>query len=177
MRTNEHYNRYTGLQDTLKNTKAIRGGIGRHLMEKMGWREGQGLGAKQQGSLIPILPSIKLDTKGLATQGETVKSLAQQVVADLPLSEADRVPVAMLHSYCMERHYSIPLYELVEESGPSHKKQFVMRVLVNEIFYQPTVSSPTKKQAKHLAATVCLQAFGLLPKEPPKVQLMIESQQ
>lgn len=145
-------------------------------MEKMGWKEGQGLGANKQGSLIPILPSIKLDTKGLATEGETVKSLAQQVVADLPLCDGDRVPVAMLHTYCMSKQYSVPMYELVEESGPAHKKQFVMRVLVNDIFYQPTVSSPTKKQAKHLAATVCLQAFGLLPKEPPKVQLMVESQ-
>ena len=146
-------------------------------MEKMGWKEGQGLGSKQQGSLEPVTPLVKLDMKGLAAFGEIAKPLAQQIVADLPVDESQKFPTAILHQYCMQKGHSTPLYELVEESGLSHDKKFVFRVLVNEIYYQPSVPCPTKKAAKHLAAVVCLQAFGVLPKEPPKVKLLIGNNQ
>jgi len=166
--------------DCLKNTKAIDGGIGKHLLKMMGWQEGQGLGKNCQGSLTPVLPSVKLDTKGLYTEGETFKPLALQVVQDQnnkpPASIADlrTYPVTHLHSFCLRKKYPVPVYEIVEESGPPHKRQFVQRVLVNGIWYQPTVTSSTKKHAKHLSATVCLQAFGLLPKDPPKIKLRMD---
>lgn len=140
-------------------------------MEKMGWSEGQGLGAKKQGPLEPILPSIKLDTKGLASADELPPSSPyQQMLSELPI-EPGQNPISLLQEYCVMKDLTVPQYELVEESGPAHNKHFNMRVMVNGIHYQPTVSSQTKKLAKHLAATVCLQAFGVLPMRPPKVQL------
>ena len=41
----------------------------------------------------------------------------------------------------------------------------ILQVNVNGVEYQPSISSCTKKQAKALAASVCLQSFGLLPKD------------
>ena len=161
-------------KDTLKKTKAIEGGIGKHLLKLMGWKEGDGLGKNKQGQLHPILPTVKLDTKGLSSEGEKVRDLALQVVQDTGKSDIRSYPVATLHAYCTRRQYSPPIFELLEESGPPHKKLFIMRCLVNNIWYQPTIRSPNKKQAKHLAATVCLQAFGLLPKDPAKIQLRVE---
>ena len=40
-----------------------------------------------------------------------------------------------------------------------------LKVNVNGVEYQPSVSIANKKQAKALAAGVCLQSFGLLPKD------------
>lgn len=146
------------------------------MMEKMGWCEGQGLGARKQGPLEPILPSIKQDMKGLASEGEKVSSLAQRLLSHLP-DNTTRLPVTMLEEYCAGRQLAAPQYELMEEAGPPHKKLFVMRVKVNDIYYQPTVACMTKKEAKHLAAVVSLQAFGILPKDPPQVQLKMQFQQ
>lgn len=42
---------------------------------------------------------------------------------------------------------------------------FVLQVLVNGIEYKPNSVSPNKKHAKAMAATVALQALGLVPKE------------
>jgi len=162
--------------DFHKNTKPIEGGIGMHLIKKMGWKDGQGLGKESQGLLQPILPIIKLDTKGLASFGEKPKQLALQIVQKPNnINDMLEYPVSTLNSFCVHKRYSCPVYELVEESGPPHKKQFLMRVKVNDYWYQPTIRLSTKKQAKHLTATVCLQAFGLLPKDPPRVHLRVDN--
>ena len=43
-----------------------------------------------------------------------------------------------------------------------------MRVTVNGVEYQPAIASPNKKQAKALAAAVCLQSFGSLSPDEPE---------
>lgn len=39
----------------------------------------------------------------------------------------------------------------------------LLQVRVNDNEYKPSVASPNKKQAKAEAATICLQALGVLP--------------
>lgn len=39
--------------------------MGMHLLQKMGWRPGEGLGKEKNGSLQPLLLEVKLDKKGL----------------------------------------------------------------------------------------------------------------
>lgn len=39
--------------------------MGMHLLQKMGWRPGEGLGKDKTGSLQPLLLEVKLDKKGL----------------------------------------------------------------------------------------------------------------
>lgn len=40
----------------------------------------------------------------------------------------------------------------------------IFQVKVNEVEYKPSVASPNKKQAKAVAAQICLQTLGLLAK-------------
>ena len=42
----------------------VRGGIGKLLLQKMGWKEGTGLGKDETGSLIPLNMELKVDRKG-----------------------------------------------------------------------------------------------------------------
>jgi hypothetical protein len=42
-------------------------------------------------------------------------------------------------------------------------KVCLLQVRVNGNEYKPSVASPNKKQAKAEAATICLQALGVLP--------------
>lgn len=41
-----------------------------HLLQKMGWKPGEGLGKEKNGSLQPLLLEVKLDKKGLVAEEE-----------------------------------------------------------------------------------------------------------
>lgn len=47
--------------------------MGMHLLQKMGWTPGQGLGKEGTGTLQPLLLEVKLDTKGLQAKEESVR--------------------------------------------------------------------------------------------------------
>jgi len=42
----------------------VNSGIGIHLLQKMGWKPGEGLGKNQSGSLEPLLLDVKMDKRG-----------------------------------------------------------------------------------------------------------------
>lgn len=44
--------------------------MGMHLLQKMGWKPGEGLGKEKNGSLQPLLLEVKLDKKGLVSEEE-----------------------------------------------------------------------------------------------------------
>ncbi|XP_053213417.1 LOW QUALITY PROTEIN: protein Son-like [Panonychus citri] len=138
----------------------IKDGIGMHLLMKMGWQPGKGLGKDRKGPVDPLIPSLKFDTKGLLAEEETVSKIPKQVV-DLASVSDGKSPISLLGEYCAKNRYSLPVYEMVDSDGPPHKKSFIMKVIVNEVEYRPSVSCGTKKQAKALAASVALEAFGL----------------
>lgn len=52
-------------QDTLRNAPEITGGIGAHLLRKMGWEPGLGLGRNMDGPVEPLVLDVKSDRKGL----------------------------------------------------------------------------------------------------------------
>lgn len=62
------------IQDQLITTTPVSGGMGMHLLQKMGWRPGEGLGKEKNGSLQPLLLEVKLDKKGLVAN-EDVRTL------------------------------------------------------------------------------------------------------
>lgn len=162
-----------------------------HLLKKMGWQEGQGLGKNNDGAVEPIAPELKFDTKGLAALGEKSQTIQKTLLtpqaapssssgtdgtgddaflANELVTQTDRLlnfsnPVSMLMEYCAKRKYQPPDFAMVVEEGPAHKPNFVMKVVVNGISYQPTISASNKKTAKALSAIVALQAFNLLPKD------------
>jgi uncharacterized membrane protein len=41
-----------------------------NLLQRMGWRPGEGLGKNNKGSLQPLLMNVKLDKRGLISQEE-----------------------------------------------------------------------------------------------------------
>lgn len=45
-------------------------GMGMHLLKKMGWAPGEGLGKDRNGGLMPLLLELKLDKRGLEANEE-----------------------------------------------------------------------------------------------------------
>jgi hypothetical protein len=75
-----------------------------------------------------------------------------------------------------KRKWGGPEFDLVFEHGPPHKKQFVYKVIVNGVEYQPCVAVNNKKLAKANAAAFCLQSLGLLPTaKPPEADTMLQT--
>lgn len=63
-------------KNQLIDTQPVNSGMGLHLLKKMGWMPGEGLGKESNGSLTPLLLELKLDKRGLeATEEVSVMTL------------------------------------------------------------------------------------------------------
>ncbi|KAK3925739.1 Protein SON [Frankliniella fusca] len=167
-------------KDQLQTATPVRSGMGMTLLQKMGWKPGEGLGKNKEGCQEPLQLEVKMDRKGkflillsfIATglvAAEEIRarrppptvSQPRQAKAN-PVTLEGKHPVSLLTEYCSKRHYGAPHFELCLESGPDHKKDFLFKVRVNGLEYTPSTASPNKKQAKAEAATVCLKSLGVL---------------
>lgn len=70
-------------KDQLRSAKAVSGGMGMHLLQKMGWTPGEGLGKNRDGSTDPLSLDVKTDKKGLSAIDDLRKGPALPSVFDL----------------------------------------------------------------------------------------------
>ncbi|XP_052755351.1 protein Son-like isoform X1 [Galleria mellonella] len=158
-------------KDQLVRAAPVEGGMGMHLLQKMGWTPGQGLGKEGTGTLQPLLLEVKLDTRGLQSK-EEVSSRPNKAMkphrqgrsrgGPAPLIAGGKHPVSLLGEYCSKQKLGPPEYNLCFECGPDHKKNFLFKVKVAGTEYQPAVASANKKQAKADAAQLALQKLGIV---------------
>uniref|UniRef100_A0A1I8PF24 G-patch domain-containing protein n=1 Tax=Stomoxys calcitrans TaxID=35570 RepID=A0A1I8PF24_STOCA len=165
-------------RDQLTSTKPVTGGMGMHLLQKMGWKPGEGLGREKNGSLQPLLLDVKLDKRGLVAQ-EDLRPVKPRrgggsgggggggggggAPPPIPPNPQDKHPVCLLNEITTKYKWTPPLYTLVHENGPSHSRMFLFSVQVNNETYTPAKLCNTKKEAKFQAAKLCLQQMGILP--------------
>ncbi|GFY53883.1 protein SON [Trichonephila inaurata madagascariensis] len=150
---------YRVKRDTFIRAAPVTEGKGMSLLKKMGWNPGEGLGKNKEGSLVPLILDIKMDKKGLVSEGESGKNNMSSSVKELQ----GKHPVSALMELCSKRKWKPPLYTIMKDIGPPHKKSFLFKVEVNGIEYQPIMPSSNKKIAKADAAIVCLQALKVFP--------------
>ncbi|KAG7201963.1 hypothetical protein KM043_004666 [Ampulex compressa] len=164
-------------KDQLVSAQPVSGGMGMALLQKMGWRPGEGLGKNKEGTLEPLQLEVKLDKRGLVSEQDIGQKIGKAVKPVIPAIKTleGKHPVSLLGEYCSKRKLGAPVYELCFECGPDHRKNFLFKVKVNGIEYKPSVASPNKKQAKAEAAQICLQMLGLLPETLPTPVTRIEN--
>ena len=51
-------------QDQLQTAKPVGSGMGMTLLQKMGWKPGEGLGKNKEGCQEPLQLEVKMDRKG-----------------------------------------------------------------------------------------------------------------
>ncbi|XP_071446788.1 uro-adherence factor A-like isoform X1 [Hetaerina americana] len=154
-------------KDQLKCATPLTGGMGMLLLQKMGWRPGEGLGKNKEGVLEPLRLDVKTDKRGLVSQEELHRHTNVHRRGHIARSHSrhsfGKHPVSVLVEICSKRRWKVPHFQLVFESGPDHKKSFLFKAIVNGVEYLPPAPSPNKKQAKAHAASICLQAIGVYP--------------
>ena len=90
-----------------------------------------------------------------------IQTVKHRMTCILLLSIPGKHPVSALAEICTKRKMGIPAYSVVMETGHSYAKVFLMKVQVESVEYQPSESSPNKKHAKAMAATMALDKLGL----------------
>jgi len=147
----------------MKSANVVQSSIGLHLMAKMGWRPGEGLGKDKDGALEPLTLDVKSDRKGLVANEELPASNKKPGVT-FGNDIAGKHPVSVLMELCSKRRWGPPQFTCVE-SGPANSRRFLWKVAVNGIEYQPAVPTGNKRTGKMQAAQVVLQSFGLIPRD------------
>lgn len=160
-------------RDQLTSSKPVTGGVGMQLLQKMGWKPGEGLGRDKNGALQPLLLDVKLDKRGLVAQDDCNGFASRKLnppkkrpvsgKAQVQLNIQDRHPVCLLNELTSKRKWTPPTYTLTNQKGPSHSRMFMFSVSVNGETFTPERACNTKKEAKLLAAKFCLQQIGILP--------------
>lgn len=56
------------LQDQFVRAAPVQSGIGMALLQKMGWKQGEGLGKNNEGSVEPLALDFKTDRRGMDCQ-------------------------------------------------------------------------------------------------------------
>jgi len=143
-------------------------GLGKKLLEKMGWKEGMGLGKNAQGNAEPLVLDFKINREGLSSSAEGTdgpsfmgrKGFAGGIVKDL----SGKHPVSALMEVCSKRRWGQPEFTLLTDPGAGNNRSFLYKVRVYDTEYQPATPSLNKKTAKAASATVALQALGLVPR-------------
>ncbi|XP_069031352.1 protein SON isoform X2 [Embiotoca jacksoni] len=102
---------------------------------------------------------------GLVAEGEKPQKQTGGLVVTKDLM--GKHPVSALIELCNKRRIMQPDFVMVHHSGPDHRKNFLFKVTVSGVDYQPQTASPNKKHAKAMAATVALQALGEVPVDGP----------
>lgn len=138
-------------RDQLLNTAPVTSGMGMHLLRKMGWQPGQGLGKDENGGLQPLLLELKLDKRGLEANDEVLRGQRgmqgkannkRPGGAGGPRGRPAAIsmdalmqkhPVSLLGELASKRKWGAPNYSLVNESGPPHAKNFIFKVNLSQL--------------------------------------------
>ncbi|XP_040571096.1 uncharacterized protein [Lepeophtheirus salmonis] len=155
-------------QEQFSSAQKVSGGFGEFMLRKMGWNQGEGLGKDRSGDVDPLTLDIKMDKKGLMSVEEGLYKRKKGSVLTMTACKdlSCKHPVSALMELATKRRWGPPNFVQAFECGPPHKKQYIYKVTVNGMEYQPTVACENKKKAKSDAATFALQEMGLLPKDP-----------
>jgi len=158
-------------KDFFHNLQPVTGGVGMRMMQHMGWRVGQPLGKNNEGFTAPITFDVKVGRGGLYTKDEQPtqsnrgggynRNLPKRKATDIP-NVNGKHPVSALAEVCVKRKWGVPEYGCVFEHGQAHNKNFLMKVTVQNVDYQSSVTSATKKHAKAQAAVTALKILGVL---------------
>lgn len=118
-------------------------------------------GGREKKSLIADAMEAVFAAVFLDSDYETVREVVRHVFGARPQDAMDkkhsRDYKTLLQEYLQNQKIPLPTYELVEASGPDHKRNFTMRLHINDMSFEG--SGPNKKKAQQEAARQAFQYF------------------
>ncbi|HZE96998.1 MAG TPA: ribonuclease III [Planctomycetota bacterium] len=131
---------------------------------------GRGLTEKRQlprsilcNAFEAVIAALYLDGGMDAARNFILGSLKVKV-DEILKDEHEKNYKSLLQDYAQRRVNSIPVYRVMKEMGPDHKKMFQVVVELNATQYGPAWGA-NKKEAEQRAAKLALEQLGLLTVE------------
>lgn len=141
-------------KDQFKNAPEFNGGIGMRLMQKMGWKPGQGLGKNAAGPTEPLYLDVKSDKKGFFS--EYLERIPKR---ESVLDPTGKNPVSVLMEVCSRNRWMNPEF-ICDEMGPHNNRRYLWKAILNGVEYSPSLPSSNKKAGKAQVCMVVLEALG-----------------
>ncbi|KAF7635240.1 hypothetical protein Mgra_00005355 [Meloidogyne graminicola] len=142
------------LLDQFKNVPEFNGGIGMRLMQRMGWKPGQGLGKNAAGPTEPLYLDVKSDKKGFFS--EYLERIPKR---ESVLDPTGKNPISVLMEVCSRNRWMNPEF-ICDELGPHNNRRYLWKAILNGVEYSPSLPSSNKKAGKAQVCMVVLEALG-----------------
>lgn len=118
-------------------------------------------GGRKKKSLIADAMEAVFAAVFLDSDYESVREVIRHVFGSRPLEAMDQSHSCdyktMLQEYLQNKKIPLPTYELIEASGPDHKRNFTIRLHINDSFFDGSGSN--KKMAQQAAAQKAFESF------------------
>jgi ribonuclease-3 len=131
---------------------------------------GRGLTEKRQlprsilcNAFEAVVAALYLDG-GMETARTFILGNLKMKVDEILKDEHEKNYKSLLQDYAQRRVNAIPVYRVMKEVGPDHKKMFQVVVELNSTQYGPAWGA-NKKEAEQRAAKLALEQLGLLTVE------------
>jgi len=117
------------------------------------------------GVLESVIAAIYLDTGFDAARTFILRSL-DPFIHQFAATTHQQNYKSLLQQHAQQALSATPIYELMDERGPDHSKNFEVRVIVGSQMFS-SAWGPAKKQAEQQAAKLALEELGVLSREEP----------
>jgi ribonuclease III len=110
-------------------------------------------------TLEALVGAIHLDG-GFSAARASCMHLYEHALAQLPESAALKDAKTRLQELLQGQHRPLPRYEVVEESGPPHRREFHVRCALADAALTADARAPSRRAAEQLAADEMLAMLG-----------------
>lgn len=130
---------------------------------KLGQGEQKSGGFKRNSILADTLEAVfgavYLDG-GYEPCKKVVLHVCDRSIAELPSAEELKDPKTRLQEWLQGRGFSLPQYNVLVESGPSHKKQFKIECVSEQAGIKVTGSGRSRRKAEQAAALAAFESVA-----------------
>lgn len=84
-------------QDTFTKATPVKSGIGMLMLKRMGWKEGEGLGKNNEGTVEPLAMEVKVDRKGQLLKLSLIQLITDILCDNTNLTALTLSKVAIVH--------------------------------------------------------------------------------
>ncbi len=134
--------------------------LGEHLrlgegeLKSGGWRRDSVLA----DAVEALVGAVYLDG-GFDAAQKTCRLLFAADLADLPDAETLKDPKTRLQEWLQGRSRPLPVYEVLEESGPAHRRYFLVRASLTDEERASDASGSSRRVAEQQAAAALLESL------------------
>lgn len=115
-------------------------------------------------ALEAILGAIYLDG-GFEPCERVIQHICDPVIAGLPDAGELKDPKTRLQEWLQGNGYPLPVYKLLSENGPPHKKHFLVEYIGEAVGIKVTGEGESRRKAEQAAATAALELIAGRPKK------------